>query len=161
MQTTTFPRPIQNDPAYTFGSYIPALHESAKDVVRLTRAEVARACEVLALSADYRHEDDERGTGRFAVCRPIAREQWGQIETGEIIIYTSLYRWAVEMPTATEYAGRIGDYTTNIGPMAHFDAKRNLLYAASWQNCGSNAADGYDGADVCELYVVERFIEVV
>jgi hypothetical protein len=159
--TATFPKAIKNDNAYRFGNYTAALPEPAKDVIGLTRAEKLRNCEVLAFTAEFRHEDDETETGRFAVCRAIAREEWAKIPTGTVIAYTELYRWAVNEPTLceTDYKGIVGDYCTHLGQMARFDAKRNVFYAASWACTGDNDALDYEGDDICEVYVVERFIE--
>lgn len=161
MKTLTFPQAIKNDTAYNTGEgsgYLPVLHESVKDVVNMTCAERLANCEVLAFNQDNNYWDAPVRTARFAICRPVAREKWDLIPTGTMIAYTELFRWA-DKDDDNERAGIVGDYVTHLGPIACYDSKRKVFYAGCLRTSGDNALD-YEGEDICEVYVVERFAHV-
>jgi hypothetical protein len=147
-----------NNPALTFGNYLAPLPESIHAVLPLTAEEAG--CNIFALSADWRRDEDEAGTGRFAVARPVAREDWARIEHHTPVIYTELYRW----PEAdrAQYPGEIGTYITHVGTFMLCDNKRKAFYASEW----GRRADGddnpldYTTADMYEVHTIERFIEV-
>jgi hypothetical protein len=135
--------------------YIPALHESVKEALNIVGE--YRAHNVFALHADYCERNDWNSKGRFAIAHPVAREDWHTIEAGTIILYVA--KWLPSEEEARE--GSLPCYTTHVGPLALFDNKRGVLYAASWHTTeGDNGPDDYEANSIYEMHVVERFIEV-
>lgn len=154
--TATFATVDFNNPAITFGNYFAPLPAAIHHVFPLTAGE--HGCKVLALSADLRRDADETTTGRFAVARPIAREDWARIEYGAAIIYTELYRW--DENTKHEYPGEIGSYTSHVGTFVLCDDKRDTFYASAWGATEDDEPRDYTAADVYEVYAIKRFIEI-
>ncbi|WP_201987700.1 hypothetical protein [Hymenobacter rubidus] len=169
MQTATFaaaatkdfrPAPLtysEDEACYT--GYIPALHESVKHA--LTIEADCRSHNVFALHSEYRAETDSdyetNSNGRFAIARPVAREDWHTIKPGTIILYVA--KWVPSEEEAAE--GLRPCFGTQVGPLALFDEKRGILYAASWETtCGSNTPHDYEANNIYEMHVIERFIEV-
>ena len=146
-----------NNPAITFGNYLAPLPESIHDVLPLTAEE--KGCKILALSADYRLDEDEATGGRFAVARPVARKDWARIKHGAPVIYTELHRWN-EREQQEEYHGEVGRYTSHVGTFVLCDDMRNAFYAAPWALGSDDDPLDYVAADIFEVYTIERFIEV-
>lgn len=146
-----------NNPALTFGGYIAPMPATIHNVFPLTADE--HGCKILAVSADWRRDDDEATTGCFAVARPVAREDWARIEHGTPVVYTELYCWPEILKH--EYPGEIGQYISRVGTFILCDDERNAFYASMWGCMGDGDAYplDYTAADVCEVYTIERFIE--
>jgi hypothetical protein len=145
-----------NNPAITFGNYLAPLPDSIHAVLPLTNAEAG--CKIFAISSDWRREEDEAMTGRFAVARPVAREDWARIEHGTPVLYTELFRW--DEAERDQYPGEVGSYTSHVGTFILCDDKRNAFYSSAWSWGSDDDPRSYVAADVHELYTIERFIEL-
>ena len=106
-------------------------------MVPLTAAE-RRQCRVIALTRDY-YDASAAGTqtARFAVCVHCPREQWGTIESGEVLIYTELFQFTEEDGPFEEGDDTYGpprSLVTHVGPLRMYDAQCGLFYACSWKS---------------------------
>ena len=163
MQTTTTPlaAPANALPGYQLYNYAPALHESIKEVLRLTAAE-RDTCAVLAMGSDFWPGEK---TGKLAIARPIAREAWGKLAPGQVLIYTTIYHVPESEMTDEETPG---DYNTGCGALVVNDPARAMLYAERWEVSEWDAGlrsdtcvEGLPFDTLAEVYVVERFLEVI
>lgn len=132
------------------------LHESVFDALPLTWAERA-ACRLFVLNSDHYPEadcpDDEGHPpiGRFAVCAPCPREQWGRLLPGQILVYTELYQPVDALDPDCPAA-----LITHVGPLRLYDEKRGLFYATSWQQFDEEC--DLDAEQLKAVWVVRRFI---
>lgn len=140
-------------------NYLRPLCPSVHDVLPLTAAE-RQTCRVFALDANRRDEDDQVSAPRFAVCQPCPREQWGQLNPGDLLVYTELYQFTEQdgpFAPGTADAGPPRSLVTHVGPLQVHDARRGLFYACSWN--GNNSDLDLAADDVQEVYLVRRFID--
>jgi hypothetical protein len=132
---------------------IPSLHESIRQLLPLTPKE-RQNCSVFALHGDFRPEEDEARTGRFAIAYHVAREDWPTLQAGDTLIYTALE----PVPAKDiEREGCSSWLRTHCGPLRVYDAERGVFYAYSW--AGLDGEERFAADDVQEIYLVQRFIE--
>ena len=83
-------------------------------------------CRVFAL-ADWRTDDADNQRPRWAVCQPCPREQWHDLERGEMIVYTELFTFGEgdDEPGATALV-------TYVGRLLAHDSQRGLFHATVW-----------------------------
>ena len=132
--------------------YLPPLHESVHELL-LTAAECG-TCRVFPL-ADWRTDDAANTGNRWAVAVPCPREDWPQMERGEIILYTELFTFV----EGDDEPGAMA-LVTHAGQLLTYDDQRGLFYATIWN--GDDYQESHLAADdVQEVWRVVRLIPTV